>query len=70
MERRRRLHERVGAAIESLFAGSLDDHAAELAHYFAQNGNSRKAVQYFMQAGKQALERAAFAESHAQLAGT
>jgi class 3 adenylate cyclase/tetratricopeptide (TPR) repeat protein len=67
MERRRRLHERAGAAIESLFAGNLDDHVTELAHHFTQSGNPSKAAQYLMLAGKQALERSAFAESQAQL---
>jgi tetratricopeptide (TPR) repeat protein len=66
-ERRRRLHERAGAVIESLFADNLDDHATELAHHFSQSGNPSKAVQYLTLAGKQALERAAFAESHTQL---
>src|SRR4029077_10612980 len=31
-ERRRLLHERIGAALESTYAESLDDHLAELAH--------------------------------------
>src|SRR5215467_3657688 len=41
IERRRRLHERAGATIESLFAGTLDDHVTELAHHFTQSGNPR-----------------------------
>jgi predicted ATPase/class 3 adenylate cyclase len=67
LERRRQLHERAGAAIESLFAGNLDDHLSELAHHFTQSGIPNKAAQYLMLAGKQALERSAFAESQAQL---
>jgi class 3 adenylate cyclase/tetratricopeptide (TPR) repeat protein len=66
-ERRKLLHERTGAAIESLFAGNLDDHVTALAHHFTQGGNPSKAVRYLMLAGKQALERSAFAESQAQL---
>jgi class 3 adenylate cyclase/tetratricopeptide (TPR) repeat protein len=67
LERRGQLHERAGAAIESLFAGNLDDHVSELAHHFTQSGNPSKATQYLTLAGKQALERSAFAESQAQL---
>jgi class 3 adenylate cyclase/tetratricopeptide (TPR) repeat protein len=67
IERRRQLHESAGAAIESLFAGNLDDHVSELAHHFTQSGIPSKAAQYLMLAGKQALERSAFAESQAQL---
>jgi len=33
-ERRRALHDRIGAAIESIYAGRLDDHLAELTHQY------------------------------------
>ena len=41
-ERRRLLHERIGAALESLFADSLSDHLAELAHHYSESHNVRK----------------------------
>ena len=31
IERRKQLHERIGAALETLYAASLEDHLAELA---------------------------------------
>jgi predicted ATPase len=66
-ERRRLLHNRAGEALEGLFAGRLDDHLNGLAHHFTQGANAAKAVRYLTLAGKQALERSAFAESQAQL---
>ena len=39
-DRRRMLHERIGAALESTYAESLDDHVAELAHHYARGGNA------------------------------
>ena len=41
-ERRRMLHGRIGAALESIYAESLDDHVAELAHHYARSGNPGK----------------------------
>jgi predicted ATPase len=32
-ERRKLLHERAGLALDSMFAGQLDDHLDELAHH-------------------------------------
>jgi predicted ATPase/class 3 adenylate cyclase len=66
-ERRKRLHQHAGVAIESLFAEHLDDHVSDLAHHFIQSGNATKAVRYLILAGKQAFERSAFTESQVQL---
>ena len=49
-ERRRMLHERIGAALESIYAESLDDHVAELAHHYARGGNAAKGVKYCLRA--------------------
>jgi adenylate cyclase len=49
-DRRRVLHERIGAALESTYAESLDDHVAELAHHYARGGNAAKAVKYCLHA--------------------
>ena len=49
-ERRRVLHGRIGAALESIYAESLDDHVAELAHHYARSGNPGKAVKYCLRA--------------------
>jgi class 3 adenylate cyclase/tetratricopeptide (TPR) repeat protein len=67
IERRKQLHERSGAALETLYASSLDDHLAELAHHYGRASNPGNAVRYLTLAGKQALERSAFAEAQAQL---
>src|SRR5262249_54373679 len=66
IERRKQLHERIGAA-QRLYASSLDDHLAELAHHYARGNNPERAVQYLTRAGKQAFGRSAFAEAQAQL---
>ena len=65
-ERRRMLHGRIGAALESIYAESLNDHVAELAHHYAHSGNSRKAVEYCLLAVKQCSLRGSYAEAVAQ----
>ena len=62
-ERRRLLHERVGAALESIYCESLDDHVAELAYHYGRSGNARKAVEYCLRACQHCTERASFAEA-------
>src|SRR4029078_2302086 len=63
VERRRHLHESVGQAIELLYAGSLDDHLADLAHHFSRSGIREKAVEYLRRAATQALSRGASAQA-------
>jgi predicted ATPase len=63
IERRKRLHERIGSAIESLYAGSVDDHVDELARHYARSTNAPKAVEYCLRACQQCAERASFAEA-------
>ena len=67
MERRKALHERVGGAFEMLYASSLDDHLAGLAHHYGRGNNPAKAVEYLTRAGQQALNRSAYAEAQARL---
>jgi class 3 adenylate cyclase/tetratricopeptide (TPR) repeat protein len=67
VERRKQLHERIGAALETLHAGSVDERVAELAHHYGRSANLDKAVLYLTRAGQQALNRSAFAEAQAQL---
>jgi tetratricopeptide (TPR) repeat protein len=62
-ERRRHLHERTGAAIESLYADRLDDHVNELAHHYERSTNIEKAVEYLSIAGRRASQRAAHLEA-------
>ena len=62
-ERRKLLHERIGAAIEPLYAASIEDHLSELAHHYARSGNADKAAEYLQRAGWQAFGRAAHREA-------
>ena len=63
MERRKQLHERIGVALETLYASSLDDHLAELAHHYSRGNNPAKAVDYLGRAARQAVSRSAFNEA-------
>jgi tetratricopeptide (TPR) repeat protein len=63
LERRKRLHEHVGHAIETIYTASLDDHLAELAHHFSHSGNQVKAVEYLHLAGTQAMARGALPQA-------
>ncbi len=63
IERRKQLHDRIGSALETLYASSIDDHLAELAHHYGHAKNPDKAVQYHSLAAQQALSRSAFNEA-------
>jgi tetratricopeptide (TPR) repeat protein len=63
MERRRTLHERIGAAIEASSRENIEDHLSELARHYARSANAAKAVEYCLRACKQSSERASYAES-------
>jgi hypothetical protein len=67
MERRQQLHERAGVALETLYASTVEEHLAELAHHYGRSANPGKAVEYLTRAGQQARERSAFAEAQVQL---
>jgi class 3 adenylate cyclase/predicted ATPase len=66
-ERRRALHEQIGAAIESIYAERLDDHLAELAHQYRRAANPAKAVEYLRRGGEQAAAKGADSGAIAQL---
>ncbi|HLW72097.1 MAG TPA: adenylate/guanylate cyclase domain-containing protein [Candidatus Binataceae bacterium] len=63
IERRKQVHERAGHAVESLFAGQLDDHLTQLAHHYSHSDNIDKAIEYLGRAGQQAIKRSANAEA-------
>jgi predicted ATPase len=63
VERRKLLHERAGLALESMFAGQLDDQLDELTHHYSRSDNVAKAVEYLGRAGQQALQRSAYADA-------
>jgi predicted ATPase/class 3 adenylate cyclase/ribosomal protein L40E len=63
LERRKLMHERIGAAMEALYADRVEDHVAELAHHYARSTNAAKAVEYCLRACNQSSERACYAEA-------
>jgi len=67
IENRRLLHERVGGALEKLYAQQMDDHLANLAHHYGRSANIRKAIEYLHRAGAQALLRDSYPETIAYL---
>ncbi|MGH7924868.1 MAG: AAA family ATPase [Candidatus Binatus sp.] len=60
MERRKQIHERTAAALEAMYAATLDDHLADLAHHYGRSGNALKAVEYLTRAAEQASIRSAY----------
>jgi class 3 adenylate cyclase/tetratricopeptide (TPR) repeat protein len=65
LERRKQMHQRVGEAIELLYADSLDDHLGELARHYSRGTDVDKAVTFLTRAVEQSLSRFAYAESMA-----
>ena len=60
MQRRRSIHERTAAGIEAMFAATIDDHVAELAHHYSRSANATKAIEYLRRAAEQAGARSAY----------
>jgi len=63
IERRRAIHDRVAQAIETMFAGELDDHIGELAHHCGRGSDVDKAVKYLVRAAEQARSRSAYEDA-------
>ena len=63
LERRKQLHERIGAALKKLYANSIDDHLDELAHHYSRSGSALKALEYYERVGRQAAQRSAYTEA-------
>ncbi|MGH7729567.1 MAG: tetratricopeptide repeat protein, partial [Vulcanimicrobiaceae bacterium] len=53
---RARRHLRVARAVETLYAAALPELATELAHHYRSAGRADRAVAYFIQAARRALE--------------
>ena len=68
LERRRQLHERAGAALESIFHARLDDYFPELAHHYSRSANRNKAFEFLHNAGEQAIQRATYREGESYFA--
>ena len=67
IERRRLLHGRAGAAIESLYRERLEDHYAALAHHYRNSDDAAKAVEFLRLATEQAFSRSAYEEASSML---
>ncbi|MCH7573305.1 MAG: hypothetical protein IH891_10355, partial [Planctomycetes bacterium] len=68
LTRRVRMYARIAEALEELYGEDADDHAVELAHYFAQAEavtGTEKLVHYSLLAGDRALNIRAFEEAAA-----
>ena len=65
--KRRDFHRRVGEAIETIFAGRIEEHAHRLAQHFERAGDSAKAQRYYEMAAETAASMHATAEGAAHL---
>lgn len=63
IERRKLLHEQIGAIIETLYKQQLADHADELAHHYRLSGNKEKEINSQYYAGAVACWRFAYAQA-------
>jgi len=63
MERRKTLHERTAAAVETIHAGQLDDHLPELANHYGRSANLTKAIDFLRRAAIQASQRSLYSEA-------
>jgi tetratricopeptide (TPR) repeat protein len=63
MNRRKTIHERAGAALEEMFAATLEDHLAQLAHHYGRSANAPKAIEYLRRAAEQAATRSAYSDA-------
>jgi class 3 adenylate cyclase/tetratricopeptide (TPR) repeat protein len=68
LERRRQLHERIGGAIETIFADNLEEHLAELGHHYSRSKNLDKALEFLHRAGEQASRRGSYSEAESYFA--
>jgi len=65
--RRKLLHERVASALVALNPEMEETHPALIAHHCAHAGLIERAASYYRCAGERSAERAALAETHAQI---
>jgi DNA-binding SARP family transcriptional activator len=68
--RRHRAHLRAAQAMIQVWAGSVEEHAAEIAHHLAEAGDEadpKQLLTYSLLAGQRALDTSAFEEALAQL---
>lgn len=61
--KRARLHRTIGQRLEAGHRGATDDIAAELAVHFERAGDSLRATQYLLQAGRKAMRQSGYQEA-------
>jgi predicted ATPase/predicted Ser/Thr protein kinase len=60
---RAHLHEQVGTILESLYGGEAEEICVQLAHHFLEAGNTAKAIEHLMKAGRRAVRLSANEEA-------
>jgi tetratricopeptide (TPR) repeat protein len=63
-QRRREIHDRIGQAIEQLYANRLEEHYEILAHHYERSGNAEKAINYLILAGEKSNQNSAIQAAH------
>ena len=68
--RKKKLHERIGDAIEEIYRAKLDEHYVIIAKHYIKGGNYEKGAEYSFLAGKKAEKAASFPDAivHAEQA--
>jgi len=61
--RHKRLHGKVGAVLEKVYAKNIDDHLGELAYHFLEGGEKDKGLDYFLKAAGKAERIYAYGEA-------
>jgi class 3 adenylate cyclase/predicted ATPase len=67
LKRRKEIHEKIGEAIEQIFAERLEEFYEMLAYHFVQGEVWDKAITYLRQAGGRAMTKSAYVEAMAHL---
>jgi class 3 adenylate cyclase/tetratricopeptide (TPR) repeat protein len=67
IQRRKQIHRRVAAAIESIFAGHVEDYLNELAHHHSRADGFAEAVKYLGLAAKREIVKSAYESAIQQL---
>jgi predicted ATPase len=62
-KRKRRLHEKIGNAIEEIFKENLDEHYGVLAEHYIESEHYEKAAEYSSLAGRKAERAASFTDA-------
>jgi len=56
LQKRRKIHEQIGKAIEEIYAEKLEEYYQLLAHHYVRSPNTKKAVKYLALTNKKAIK--------------